>query len=86
MFIIAPHHYIPRLYDEKEKEGNIVEKQLLKHNLELEKLHQKGNALMTNVRTVCERRQLEQRKKEKIFQEGMKLNSAFTLHYIQNTL
>lgn len=62
---------ILRLYDEKEKEGNIVEKQLQEHNLELEKLHQKGNALMTNVRIACERRQSEQRKREKTFEEGI---------------
>lgn len=58
------------MYDEKEKEGNIVEIKLLEQNLELEKLHRKGHVLMTNVRTACEQRQLEQRKREKTYEEG----------------
>lgn len=59
-----------RRFEGKEDEGNIVEKQLLEHNLELQKLHRTGDALMTNVRTACERRQLKQREREKSFEEG----------------
>lgn len=40
------------------------------HNLELEKLHQKGNALMSNIRVASEQRQLEQRQREKKYEEG----------------
>ncbi|XP_037026905.1 dynein regulatory complex protein 1 homolog [Bradysia coprophila] len=58
-------------YDQKAKEGNVVEVLMLEHNLELEKLHQKGNDLMTNIRVSCEQRQLEQRKREKTYEEGM---------------
>ncbi|KAG4075673.1 hypothetical protein HA402_003498 [Bradysia odoriphaga] len=58
-------------YDQKATEGNVVEVQMLEHNLELEKLHQKGNVLMTNIRVSCEQRQLEQRKREKTYEEGM---------------
>lgn len=68
--VLLSIYYFVRIYDEKEKEGNIVEKQLLEHNIELEKLHENGHALMTNIRLACEQRQLQQREKEKLYEEG----------------
>lgn len=59
-----------RLYDQKEKEGNIVENQMIEHNSELEQLQRTGQAIITNVRITCEQRQLETRKREKGFEEG----------------
>lgn len=52
--------------------------QMLEHNLELENLHRKGNSIMTNVRVVCEQRHLEQRKREKKYEEGR--DSMFLRH------
>jgi len=43
---------------------------MLEHNEELENLHRKGNTIMTNIRVACEQRQLEQRKREKGYEEG----------------
>lgn len=78
---------ILRLFEETEEEGSIVEKQMLEHNLELEKLHQKGNALMTNVRTVCEQRQLEQRQREKTYEKGiLNITKILIVKYTQRTL
>lgn len=67
------------MFEENGEQGNIVERQLLEHNLELEKLHQKGDALMTNVRIVCEQRQLERREREKTFEEGIEMKVFLTI-------
>ncbi|KAJ6637367.1 hypothetical protein Bhyg_10097, partial [Pseudolycoriella hygida] len=53
------------LYEAKNDVANIVEKQMLENNLELENLHKTGNALLTNIRIACERRQLQRRENEK---------------------
>lgn len=43
---------------------------MLEQNLELNQLRRKGHELITNIRVACERRQLEQRKREKAYEEG----------------